>query len=139
MADNHLGPHLAFDRGIDRVTYARRGETHHLPLRQEGPPSELGGRPQLEMLLAQPTLDEFLEDAIRPKLENRDLLVPSRFQSVLDSLYAALSEQIDENQKSPQSMPPERKRVLQRVVRLLRRERDLRGLVQMYRSVLYQG
>jgi len=140
MADDHLGPHLAFDRGIDRVTYARQGETQSLPQRQEGPPSELGGRPRLEILLAQPTLDETLEDAIRPRLENRDLLVPSRFQSVLDRVHAMLSEDIDDDPGGTGvSMPPEKKRTLQRAVRLLNSERDLRGMVQMYRSVLYQG
>lgn len=140
MAADYLGPHLAFDRGIDRVTYARQGETHSLPQRQEGSPSELGGRPQLETLLAQPTLDEILEDAVRPRLENRDLLVPSRFQSMLDRVHAALSEEADGDPGDTGApMLPEKKRVLQRAVRLLNSERDLRGLVQMYRSVLYQG
>lgn len=139
MADDYLGPHLAFDRGIDSVTYARRGETQSLPQRQEGPPSELGGRPQLEALLGQPTLDGLLEEAIRPRLENRDLLVPSRFQAELDRAHAALSREVEEQGGAHASMALEKTRILQRAVRLLNSERDLRGLVQMYRSVLYQG
>lgn len=140
MADDYLGPHLAFDRGIERVTYARREDTHSLPQRQEGPPSELGGRPSLEALLAQPTLDEFLENAIRPALENRNLLVPSRFHAALERVYAGLASQVDgETGETDVPLSPENKRILQRAVRLLSSERELRGLVQMYRSVLYQG
>ncbi|WP_028605269.1 hypothetical protein [Ottowia thiooxydans] len=140
MAENHVGSHIAFDRGIDQVTYARLGESQSLPQRREEAPSELGGRPQLESLLAQPTLDGMLEEAIRPRLENRDLLVPSRFQAALDSVHAAISEKAENNPAgTDQFGSPEERRVLQRAVRLLSNERDLRGLVQMYRSVLYQG
>ncbi|MET4580348.1 hypothetical protein [Ottowia thiooxydans] len=140
MADNHVGPHIAFDRGIDLVTFVRSGETQGLPQRREEAPSELGGRPQLESLLAQPTLEDFLEEAIRPRLENRDLLVPSRFQTALDGVHAALSAKCqDEPNRSDETLSPEDKRVMQRAVRLLGTERDMRGLVQMYRSVLYQG
>lgn len=140
MADDYLGPNLAFDRGIDRVTYARRGETQTLPQRQEEAPSEFRGRPQLEALFAQPTFDDALEAAIRPQLVNRDLLVPSRFHSALERTLARLSSEIDDEEGvTDGEMPVEKKRVLQRAVRLLNAERDLRGLVQMYRSVLYQG
>lgn len=140
MAENYLGSHLAFDRGIDQVTYVRHVDVENLPLRQEGAPSELGGRPQLEALLDQPSLDQFLEDSLRPQLENRELMVPSRFQSVLDSLHTALSASLqEESGDKGESLQAEEKRVLQRAVRLLKSEQDLRNLVHMYRSVLYQG
>ncbi len=140
MAENYLGSHLAFDRGIDLVTYVRRVDVENLPQRQEGAPSELGGRPQLEALLDQPSLDQFLEDSLRPQLENRELMVPSRFQSVLESLHTALSASLEEESGDKgESLQAEDKRVLQRAVRLLKSEQDLRNLVHMYRSVLYQG
>lgn len=140
MSDNYLGSHLAFDRGIDLVTYIRHENGEKLPLRQEGAPSELGGRPQLEALLDQPTLDQFLEDSLRPQLENRELMVPSRFQSVLESLHTALSARLEEESgDKSESLQAEDKRVVQRAVRLLKSEQDLRSLVHMYRSVLYQG
>ncbi len=140
MATDHLGPHLAFDKGIDRITYARQGETQSLPRRQEAAPSDLGTRPQLDALLAQPTLEDFLEKAIRPQLRNPELMVPSRFQSVLDSVHSRLAESLkgaEGRDKTPWSA--DEQRVLQRAVRLLSSERDLRDMVQMYRSVLYQG
>ncbi len=137
MADDYLGPHLAFDRGIDRVTYARRDDTQSLPRRQEGPPSELGGRPQLETLLAQPTLEGLLEELIRPQLVCRDLLVPGRFQTELERAQSTLAEMAKNEEGAHAS--PEKKRILQRAAKLLASERDLRSLVQMYRSVLYQG
>lgn len=140
MADDYLDRRLAFDRGIDSVTHLRPDDIRGLPLRQEGPPSELGGRPQLEALIDQPTLDQVLEDALRPQLENRELMVPSRFQSVLEGLHTALSRKLEEETSGEgTSLEPEDRRILQRAVRLLKSEQDLRSLVQMYRSVLYQG
>ncbi|MBH1965479.1 MAG: hypothetical protein I8H77_14135 [Comamonadaceae bacterium] len=141
MAENHLGPHITFDRGIDQVTYVRSGETQSLPMRREEAPSELGGRPQLDSLLALPTLDDGLEEAIRPQLADRELMVPSRFHAVLDSLHTALSQRIDGNAggAADEFMSPEKKRDLKRALTVLGGAQDLRGLVQMYRSVLYQG
>lgn len=140
MSSNQIGPYIAFDRGIDQVVHVRQGDTQGLPQRQEGAPSELGGRPRLETLLGRPTMDSVLEEAIRPRLEYRDLMVPSRFQAVLDSVCSKLSKSLeDEEKEGDPSLPPEKKRALQRAGRLLNSERELRGLLQMYRSVLYQG
>ena len=140
MAENYLGSHLSFDRGIDLVTYVHHDDGEKLPLRREGAPSELGGRPKLEALLDQPTLDQFLEDSIRPQLENRELMVPSRFQSTLDSLHKKLSASLEqEGGVRGESWQAEDKRVIQRAVMLLNSEQDLRNLLNMYRSVLYQG
>ena len=41
MSDLKLGPSLAFDRGIDRITYARQGDTPSLPQRQDSAPRSM--------------------------------------------------------------------------------------------------
>lgn len=133
---------MAFDRGIDRITYARKGpDASVLPDREEAAPPDLGTRPQLESLLVRPTLDDSLGDAIRPRIENRDLLTPSRFRQTLDSTLSALKTAAEQMQPpgGRKSALPEEVRVLNRAVRLLSEESGLRDLVQMYRSALYEG
>ena len=97
MSNVSLG-HLAFDRGIDSITYARQEGLQALPEREEAPPPDLGARPQVETLLSLLTLDDALESAIRPQLENRDLMVPGRFRQALDDALARLTEAAEQTQ-----------------------------------------
>ena len=68
--------HLAFDRGIDRVTYTRQQEATQLPEREEALPPDLGGRAQLDALLSRPTLDDALDAAVRQQLQDLGDLQP---------------------------------------------------------------
>lgn len=139
MSDFALGHSLAFDRGIDRVTYARQGEASSLPQREESAPADIEGRPQLQALLGQPTLDDALQSHIRPELEHRELMTPARFRQGLESVQQTLREAAGRLQDSTDQRDAEQLRVLNRATRLLTEECQLRDLVQMYRSVLYQG
>ncbi len=127
--------HLAFDRGIDRITHARQQELPSLPEREQALPPDVGTQPQLESLLALPTLDDALNAALRPQLAQRDLLMPARFR---DALQGAL-ERLGAAAEQAQAGAPEDARTLNRAVRLLKEESSLRELAQMYRSALYQG
>jgi type III secretion protein X len=138
MSNVSLG-HLAFDRGIDSITYARQEGLQALPEREEAPPPDLGARPQVETLLSLLTLDDALESAIRPQLENRDLMVPARFRQALDDSLARLTEAAEQTQPAGGDSAGDGARVLNRAVRLLKEECGLRDLLQMYRSALYQG
>ena len=91
--------HLAFDRGIDRVTYTRQQEATQLPEREEALPPDLGGRAQLDALLSRPTLDDALDAAVRPLLENRDLLMPSRFGQALQSALIGGVRRLDADRR----------------------------------------
>ena len=139
MADLQVRLPLAFDRGIERVTYTRQGDTPDLPRREEGAPADVGGRPQMETLLALSTLDDALDASIRPELEHRDLMVPSRFREGLDGVLQQLRDAAAQLQEAGPGQDADRLRVLNRATRLLNEECQLRDLVQMYRSVLYQG
>ncbi|OZI33092.1 hypothetical protein CEG14_19780 [Bordetella genomosp. 1] len=127
---------LALDRGIESISYARRDDTGaHLPDRQNLAPSDDGMRPQLESLLDKPGIDRTLDQALRPALSNRDLLMPARFGQALNDALASLSEAADQ----AAAQGDETARTLNRAVRLLREETGLRDLVAMYRNALHQG
>lgn len=126
--------HLAFDRGIDRITHAQQQELPSLPERAQAPPPDIGTQPQLESLLALPTLDDTLTAALRPQLARRDLLMPARFSEALQGALARLGAAAEQAQATPEDA-----RTLNRALRLLKEEASLRELAQMYRSALYQG
>ena len=133
MADIRL-PSLIFDQGIENITYARQQIAAPMPERGQAPPPEIGVRAQLDQLLQKPSMDSRLDQALRPPIANRDLLLPGRFREALGNALAQLrgaaGSAADGSQLS---------RVLNRAVRLLNEESSLRELEQMYRSALYQG
>ncbi|WP_298208956.1 hypothetical protein [Acidovorax sp.] len=133
---------LVFDRGIDSITYAGQGAQMTLPERGESAPPDVGARAQLSALLDKPSIDDLLDTALRPQIINRDLLVPSRFREGLDSALQHLRDAAAQQQSADDGSDPgadDNLRILNRATRLLSEEVGLRDLVQMYRSVLYQG
>lgn len=123
---------LAFDRGIDAISYAGKETTgQQLPDRQDLAPSSDGVRAQLAQLLDKPNTDRFLNEALKPAVENRDLLMPGRFSQAMNEALADLSTAAEQGGDDA--------RILNRAVRLLKEESGLRDLVTMYRSALYQG
>ncbi|GAB2734976.1 hypothetical protein GCM10027019_13010 [Melaminivora jejuensis] len=139
--------HLAFERGIERITHARQDSQLELPAREQAPPPDAGTQPQLEALLALPTLDDTLDAALRPQLANRQLLVPTHFRQALDDALQGLSQAAQaaadatnaDVTNADGASGSDTARVLNRAVRLLKEESALRELLQMYRSALYQG
>ena len=125
---------LAFDRGIDSISYAGR-ETggQQLPERHELTPPADGVRAQLAQLLDKPNTARYLDESLRPALNNRDLLMPGKFQQALQSALDGLAAAAEQHQNEDAA------RSLNRALRLLKDEAGLRDLVAMYRSALYQG
>ena len=123
---------MSFDHGIDTIVYARKDEqtAQGLPDRRNLMPSDDPVRAQLSQLLEKPNIGQFLEEALRPDIGNRDLLMPSAFAEALREALKALAGLAENGGDS---------RVLNRAVRLLKEETNLRDLVAMYRSALYQG
>ena len=138
---------LIFDRGIESITFARDQGGMKLPERAQSAPPEMGSRPQLSVLLDRPSLDDTISGAIRPPTVDRDLLVPVKFREALDGALQRLKDAASSQQPSTTSATGESGgaggddslRVLNRATRLLSEEVNLRDLVQMYRSALYQG
>ena len=124
---------MSFDHGIDTITYARKDEqiARSLPERRNLTPSDDPVRAQLTQLLEKPNIGRFLEDALRPDIGDRVLLMPSEFAEALREALKALAGMAEAGGNDS--------RVLNRAVRLLKEETNLRDLVAMYRSALYQG
>lgn len=135
MSDFRIGTGAFFEKGIDSITFKGGEAAQGLPDPHDLAPADHSERPQLDQLLALPNLDDYLDQSIRPALDNRDLLMPARFRQVMDGALATLQRQAG----AASDGDPETARVLNRAVRLLNEENALRDLVQMYRSVLYQG
>lgn len=124
---------MNFDYGISDIVFTQRDEeaAHSLPERRDLPPSDGNVRAQLSELLEKPNTARFLEEALRPAIDDRDLLSPTRFSDALqDALTELTTLARSDNADS---------RVLNRAARLLKEETNLRELVVMYRSALYQG
>ena len=123
---------LSFERGIDAIAYAGKDSgTGSLPDRQDLPPSADGVKAQLAQLLDGPNIGRYLDEALKPAIENRDLLMPGRFTQTLSQALAQLGEAAEG--------AGEDARALNRCVRLLKEEVGLRDLVAMYRNALLQG
>lgn len=135
MNDLRIGTGAFFNRGIDSITFKAGESPLSLASQKDLPPSDQMTRPQLEQLLAMPNLESFLEEAIRPDVMDRELLMPGRFNQTLNSTLGNLQKFSDDIQGSD----AEGAKIINRASRLLTEEAGLRELVQMYRSVLYQG
>lgn len=129
MPDLRLDSPLSFDRGIDRVVHERVPDA--LPEALNIAPSEMPQPAELDRLLAMPNLDDFLQTALQPRLDNKDLLQPARFRQALEGAREALRQAAEGD--------PDSAKALNRAARLLSEEADLRDLLQMYRSMLLQG
>lgn len=133
---------LSFDRGIESITHASKAQgsgVGSMPERANAPPADLNNRPQLDRLLHQPSMDDMLDEGMRPVLENRDLLSPSRFRETLGQVLTNLRDSGDKYLQRGDTPSMEQARSLNRAARLLQEESQLRELLQTYRSALYQG
>ncbi|MEO5671743.1 MAG: hypothetical protein ABIR26_13700 [Ramlibacter sp.] len=135
MPDFPIGSGPFFDRGIDSITFKGLDVAQGMPGQHELAPAEQGQRPQLERLLSAFNLESFLDDAIRPAIEDRDVLMPHKFRRALDGALEAIRGKGRELSASD----PQAAKVLERAGRVLEEEVSLRDLLQMFRSVLYQG
>lgn len=134
MSDMKIGVNDFFERGLDNITYANTTEVTNLPPQSELAPAEMRSQ-MLAQLLSLPNIASFLEEAIRPDIEDREQLVPGRFRQALTATLSALNESAEALQESD----PEGAKLLNRAIRVLREDASLRELVQMYRSAVHQG
>jgi len=133
MPNLNIDRRMNLDYGIDGIVHARgsQAETQGLPERRNLTPTDDPVRTQLTQLLEKSNIGHVLEEALRPEIGNRDLLMPARFRAVLQQVQKDLAALADQSGNDS--------RILSRAVRVLKNEAELRDLVAMYRSVLYQG
>lgn len=121
---------LALDHGLERIIHGD-GTQALLPQQHSVLPSDLEAVGQLDRLFHQPSLENVLEDSVRPKVENRDILGPTAFCAALDKAHKTLHKLAEQDEGNS--------RILNRCARLLKDEFELRDLIAMYRGALYQG
>lgn len=132
-----------FSRGIESISHAPITQAFSLPESTNAPLSDNGGRSHLEALLQKPSMDSRLDAALRPPLENRDLLLPGKFRAALaqarELLRKTAAGHRRDQRKPGDAAAADELHVLNRAARLLDEDAADRDLGQMYRSTLYQG
>ena len=121
----------SLDRGLDSISRSTRPEVP-LPDAAHLPPADQLNRPELDRLLHQPNLQDFLASQLRPEISDRQLLTPQRFERTLRQAAQTLN---DASSKDGAPASP----VLKKAARALGEEANLRELLNMYRSALFQG
>jgi type III secretion protein X len=138
MSNLRIGDGLFFKRGIDSITQKTNQKLENLVLdNHELPPAEQGQRPQLDGLLNQPDSNSFLEAKLCPEFEDRELLLPSKFQRALDDSLAFIEQKLSE--KHATDPLDNSSKIMNRAARVLREDSELRDLLRMYRAALLQG
>ena len=123
-----------FDRGIDRIIHNEQLDSPLPTSSHNLAPSDISSRPELDKLLSLPNLHDYLADALKPDIENKAILSPQGFQQALEGALTALRSHAE--QAAPDSAEG---KALNKAARVLGEEANLRDLLNMYRSVLYQG
>lgn len=134
MSDLHIAGKAFYARGIDGII---QGEQAHVALLPEllslPPTTQSGGPSHLERLLRAPSFHDVLEDALRPSIEDPDLLRPGSFTRALD----AACEVLQARQQNSSTASPAHARILEQAIELLCEEQALRELAHRYQVALY--
>lgn len=123
-----------FDRGLDGVTQQSTPPSR-LPDGRATPAPDIRQQAALERLLAAQDLGSLVEAAIRPRIDDPELLLPGRFAEALRmaqlSLKRSLAGRTQEGNR--------RQRRLRRALGVLEEQEDLQALLWTYCHALYQG
>lgn len=129
--DPPLDP-FRLDRGLDSISRLSRPETP-LPDAAGMPPAAQSSRPELEKLVG-PSLDDYQAESLQPRIADRQMLIPHRFEQTLRAAAGTLRT-LAESRAARAGAGP----TLRKAAALLADEASLRELLGAYRSALYQG
>jgi type III secretion protein X len=121
----------SLDRGLESISQSSRPDLP-LPDASHLPPADQLNQPELDRLLHQPNLRDFLAGELRPEISDRALLTPQQFERTLRQAAQTLS---DASSAGGAAASP----ALKKAARALGEEANLRELLNMYRSTLFQG
>ncbi len=136
---NHLpqpsrGLQFRFDQGLDSVILPGRRPLP-LPDASAMPAPDLPSQAALARLLAAPNLDQQVEAAIRPQVDDPALLMPARFSAALRQARQSLRRA--QTSRGPEPSP--RQRRMHQAATVLAEHEELLGLLWTYRHALQQG
>ena len=134
MPDLQIAGKDFYARGIESITHSGQTFAPSLPELLSLPPTtQPGGSSHLERLLRAPSFQDVLEAALRPHIEDPDLLRPGSFTRALDAARGVLHARTQEaDTKSSASG-----RAMEHAIALLDKEQALRELADYYRAALY--
>jgi type III secretion protein X len=132
MPINYGFEHYSLDRGLESISRSSRPEVP-LPDAAHLPPAEALNRPELDRVLYQSNLQDFVAGELLPQIQDRQLLTPLRFEQTLKQAGQTLSELSSRDETRASSA------ALGKAARALVEEANLRELLNMYRSTLFQG
>jgi hypothetical protein len=128
-----LGQILNFNKGLESVSIEARTfreDSRKLPDLSYVAPSETPAMEQLGELWGQPSLGQGLVESLRPEISDRSLLIPSRYQALLQDSEDALRSLADNGDPGGK---------LQDAIGVLSEEREMRSLLNTYRASLFQA
>lgn len=123
---------FSFDHGIESIIHHQdEPDTQHLPSRREISPAADLPQSKLATLLEHPTLDNILDQWASPDNVDDTLTRPTPFRRCLDDTAAWLDVCAQED--------PDNAKDINRALRVINDERNLRDLLGTFRAALFQG
>ncbi len=124
---------LSFNTGIERVIEGEGPESARLPDSATLLPSEEAVDGKLESALFTPSLDDRLLAWQRPRVNDRNILVPDRFHAMIHEAREAMSE------ASARAKTREDRNAFGGAADVLSEETELAGVLFTYRNMLHKA
>ncbi|CAM2065498.1 Type III secretion system YscX (type_III_YscX) [Sulfidibacter corallicola] len=125
---------LSFDRGIEQIFQGDLKEDVRLPDRQRPLlPSESRVNQHLDKVIRTPNLELNLLESLQTKLQDKSILIPAVYRSLIGRSQKSLREAIKK------AGPWTNKKALQEAAELLEAEEDLMDLLITYQNTLHKA
>ncbi len=124
---------FAFDVGIERISVSTGPEVTRLSQTADVVPGDIAVEQKLADILYAPSWQQQLLDAIRAQVQNREMLMPARYHSMIEAaqehLRLAAEKEDDEEGRED----------LEEAAKFLDGAKELRDLLNTYRHLLHKG
>ena len=124
---------LRFDTGLAGILQQTGPEEAQLPNNSKALPGETSYEHRLNDVLYPPSMEQSLLESLRPDVNERDVLSPHKYETLVDLTQQGLSEaglSLDSAEAQDQ---------IRDTAQLLEEEKDLRGLLNTYRHFLHRA
>jgi len=133
MADDTMKL-FSLDRGIEQILGWDDLEGSRLPDRTASLlPSEDHPSIRLNELFQAPSLDRRILATLKPDLQDKNILIPTRYHAILQDVHKKLKEEALKRKSEKGG------EALEHAAGLLEDEKELMALLDTYRNLLHQG
>lgn len=130
---NEITRSLSFDSGIERVIAHDELRPAGLPASQRALPGEAVVAQRLNEVLYPPSIEQALAEALRPDVQDREVLTPGGYRQALDDSAAQLRA------AAGAAADPADRAALEAGLAILREDAGLRDLLATYRNLLHRA